>query len=333
LVEAAMVGGTYLRRDGVSLTAATAAYEGTVASIDQFSGKLTLDPAPPAKEIDGELFVFGKKPHIVGEQIDVDEDGGFRLRRNCELFRSPIVRVDEASNSVVPLIAMPVTAGSPDIYDGTTAYNEAHDRSWRVNRTEVTEMWIPVLVPISEEEITDADGDGRRTVRLTGFAPPELTRDPVILWYGPFEKPVRMKQYNRPPFEEPVVLDVTRVDSERRRLYFKPPQDHDLVWNGWVYEGVTISNESGNRQWRGNYPAREFRIVLEGNVRDQDFQDAPTLSGSAPDGFRRIHIYDFGAGDPFRSETRIAVKRSDDGKYQVSRNVEGSVTIAGNELK
>lgn len=235
----------------------------------------------------------------------------------------------------MPQIALPLTAGSPGAYDGSMAFNEARDQWWRVQRVEVTEMWIPVLVPISEADVTDADGDGRRTVSLTGFAPPEKTRDPVILFYGPFEKPVRMQQYNRAPFVEPVVLEVTRVDAEKRRLYFKPPTDRDLVWNGWVYEGVTLSNEAGTRQWRGNYPAREFKIVLQGDqpVRDRDFRDVESPAGVAKDGIRRIHLYDFGPGDPYRAETRVGVQRTPDGNYRVERNVAGTVVINGLDIK
>lgn len=327
VVQASMVGGTYLRRGGLSLAAPAGAYEGTIKLIDLRSGRLTLAPGLPAGRAEGAFLIFGRQPHVTGEYLAADKDG-LRLLRACELFRSPIVSIDEKAGTVHPSVALPITAADPSAYVGCTATNEAQDKFWRVERTDVAEMWIPLLTPISDAEVTDADGDGKRTVRLTGFAPPEKTRDPVILYYGPFQKPVRMKQFNRAPFKEPVVLEVTRVDAKRRVLYFKPPADYDLVWQGWAYEGVTVTNEAGNRQWRASVPAREFNIVLSGPpVRKSDF----TVTGSPFEGPRearpRIHLYDFGRSDPYRLETYATVRRDANGVYQTESNTRATAAV------
>ena len=220
---------------------------------------------------------------------------------------------------------MPMTAAEPRYYDGTVATNESHEKYWRVERTEVAEMWMPLFTPIRNADVQDANGDGKRTVSVAGFAPPEKTRDPVILYYGPFEKPVRMRQFNRDAFKEPLILSVLRVDEAKRRLYFEPPADYDLVWNGWVYDGTVITNEAVNRQWRGNVPGREFRLILTGEaaLSASDFPDADA------DGIRGIHLYHFGPGEPYRLETHVAVERKRLRGYRTESNVKSSVDLAG----
>jgi len=59
---------------------------------------------------------------------------------------------------------------------------------------------------------------------------------------------------------------------------------YDLVWDGWVYDGCTVTNEAENRQWRASLPAREFRIVLDGEVKDSDFTDALSPMETEQDG-------------------------------------------------
>jgi len=340
LVQATMVGGTCLRGAAVHLRASRGAYEGKVLGFDLRTRALTTEPSLPVARTAGALVAFGRKPHLAAERLHEsqrDVAGNLvesfplpRLARLPEIFRSPIQRVDEKESAVYPVIALPLTAAEPRYYEGCTATNASHSKFWRVERTEVVEMWMPLFTPIREADITDADGDGQRTVRLTNFAPPERTRDPDILYYGPFVKPVRMKQYNREPFQEPVVLEVTRVDEKRRILYFKPPlHDYDLVWNGWVYDGTIITNEAGDRQWRSlNYPAREFRLILSGAAppRAADFPPSdPTMVG---DRLPRIYLYDFGPGDPYRLETFVSVYRTADGGYRAESNTDAQVLLS-----
>jgi len=333
LAQATLVGGTTLSRGKLRLEAEKPAYEGTVASFDPRTLELKTNPPLPADpRLNGSLVSFGREPHRAGETIAV-RDGKVFLERWPLIFRSPIRRVDEAASAVLPEISPPLTAAEPRHYWGCTATNAAHDRFWRVERTEVTEMWFPLFTPISEEDVTDADGDGRRTVKLTDFAVPWLTRDPVILYYGPFFKGIRMKQFSREPFKEPLVLEVLRIDSGRRALYFKPPrQDYDLVWNEWVYDATMVTNEGGNRQWRGNVPAREFRLVLSGGepVTDAAFTEARLPWGEEPDGQCRIFLYDFGPGDPYRLETYVSARRAEGG-LAVECNVKESVHLPKEE--
>jgi len=328
LVQASMGGGTALVRKGLRLKAARGAYAGRITAMDFRTQTITTDPPLPAERVDGAFLALGRAPHRTAEYLRV-EDGKVRLRRALAVFRSPIRAVDEKASAVVPEIALPCTVMDPNFYIGCTATNEQHDRFWRVERTEVTEMWMPLFTPVHEADITDADGDGRRTVRVTRFAPPERTRDPVILYYGPFTKPVRMKQYNRAPFEEPVVLEVTRVDEARRRIYFRPPEDYELVWNGWVYEGTQVANESDTRRWRGQFPGREFRIVLSGDrpPREADFTDTASPLGEPADGVRRILLYHAGPGDPYRLETFVSVRRVGPKEVKVQANVEHRVAL------
>lgn len=339
VVYATMVGGTSLSWGSVELKARQAAYEGTITTFDPQTLHIKTEPPFPAlpdpngPDRAGALVGFGHLPHRTAEYV-VSDGKTARLLRSPEAFRSPIVKVDEAESAVYPAIALPMTMADQAYYNGCTAANASHDRFWRVARTEISEMWMPILASISEDDITDADGDGRRTVKLTGFAPPELTRDPDILYFHPFTKPVRMRQYNRAPFEEPIELEVLRVDEQRRRLYFKPPmQDIDLMWNSWVYDATIVTSEAGNRQWRGTFPAREFRLVLEGAsdthpvVRDSDFTAAKPSAGLPKDGARRIHLYHFGPGDPYRLETHVAISRNEKGAYDVKANVENTFQV------
>ena len=323
LAQAALVGGTFLRRGSLKVQTDKAAYEGTVTGFDPWTLELATDPPLPADpRLNGALVSFGYQRRRAGETLVV-KDGKVYLERWPLLFRSPLARVDEAGSAVYPEIALPLTAADPQSYVGCSATNAAHDRFWHVERTEVAEMWMPIFTPIAEEDIADTNGDGRRTVRLTGFAVPWLTRDPVILYYGPFFKDIRMKQFSREPFREPVELEVTRVDRARRTLHFRPPEhDYDLVWNGWVYDGTIITNEAGTRQWRGNVPAREFRLILSGKAkpRDELFTDERLPWGEEPDGQRRIFLYDFGPGDTYRLETHVSFRRGDDGKFVCEAN-------------
>ncbi|MDP7249387.1 MAG: hypothetical protein QGF00_07290 [Planctomycetota bacterium] len=323
-LRAQMVGGTYLNGKGISIKAEQAAYEGKIDSFDP--GTLLLDTTPPlpAEKVHGSVIQFGRLPHLTADKV-VTETGQVRLTRSQAIYRSHVMKIDPAARAVYPRIAMPMTAAEPRYYDGTVATNESHEKYWRVERTEVAEMWMPLFTPIRNADVQDANGDGKRTVSVAGFAPPEKTRDPVILYYGPFEKPVRMRQFNRDAFKEPLILSVLRVDEAKRRLYFEPPADYDLVWNGWVYDGTVITNEAVNRQWRGNVPGREFRLILSGDaaLSASDFPDADA------DGIRGIHLYHFGPGEPYRLETHVAVERKRLRGYRTESNVKSSVDLAG----
>lgn len=312
LISAAMVGGAYLRYAGVELAASRAVYAGSIVSVDPRSLALKTRPRLPA-EAAGALVSFGQAPHLVADVVAAN-GRSLRLSRSHRIFRSPVVRVDAAARAVYPRIALPVTASEPGFYNGAAVANGKGEYYGRIERTEVAEMWMPIFTPITGADLRDADGDGRSTVRLTGFALPQQTRDPVVKYYGPFEKPVRMRQFNREPFAEPVVLEVLRVDPERRRLYFRPPADYDLMWHGWVYDGVIITNEAGDRQWRGNVPARELRLILAGERSLANFGEV-------------IEIYDFGPGDPYRLGTHVGVERVAPGRYRASQNVKATVTL------
>ncbi len=320
LLQASMVGGTYLRRGGLRLATSRAAYEGTVTSFSPRTNEIGTSLPLPEKHLDGALVSFGNLPHRTAEYVRVKGEST-RLIRSNEIFRSPVTRVtqaDEAAGAVYPAIALPHTAAEPGFYIGATATDDSGSAFWKVKRTDVVEMWMPIFTPVADADITDADGDGKRTIRLTNFAPPETARDPVVLYHGPFVKPVRMKQHNRAPFVEPVVLEVTRVDEKGRRIFFKPPlHDYDLIWVNCFYRGTIVTNESGTRQWYGNVPAREFRIVLSGQtpVPADAFSPARAEMGHRTvDG--RIHIHDFGPGDPYRFETHLSVQRDREGEYQ-----------------
>lgn len=330
LVMASLTGGTFLTRGPLRLSTGQAAYAGAVESIDVKSLRLRTKPAlDKVAAVAGALVVFGRAPHMVGEYVTRNRRGDLQLARSVEIFRSPITAVDEATGGVRPRIALPLTACEPRFYEGCTATNAAHDTFWRVQKTRVTDLWMCLQTPVTEADITDADGDGRRTLRVTRFAPPELTRDPDNLWYGPFHKPVRMRQYNREPFAEPLVLEVTRVDADRRTVWFKPPADYDLIWNLWVYDGTVLTNEAGTRQWRGTYPAREFELLLAGDkpVRERTFAAASVAAGTPKDGQRRLHLYEIGPGDPYRLETYLSVSRTGPGDYRLEANVTGTADL------
>ena len=326
LVGAAITGGTYLRRGPLELIATSAAWTATITSADPATLVLKTEPSLPPVQVTGRLAVLGRAPHVVADTLQA-RDGALRVAQSFERFRSPLTRVDVAANAVHPLLALPVTAAEPAFYHGMVASDEAATKFWRV-KADVTELWMPLFTPVHDADFTDADGDGQRTVRVTNFAPPERVRDPDNLYYGPFTKPVRMRQFNRAPFSEPVRLTVLRVDEARRRLYFAPPADFDLVWFGWVFDATVLTNEAGTRQWRGNYPAREFRLVLS---------DGPALTAddfpAGPDGARRVRLFDFGPGSPVRVETAMSVARTTAGVYQRRGNVPGSARVPTGEVR
>lgn len=323
VVTATLVGGTYLRLPGkVSIKANRGEDRATIVGADFATRTLTSDVPLPGGSA-GEHFQIGARPHLTSAYVDGIDGRRLTLRKDPLIFRSPIVKIDPAARAVYPFVQMPWTAAEPGYYDGCTATNEARSRFWKV-RVEPVEMWMPLFSPVEAADVTDADGDGRRTVRLTNFALPHEVRDPVARFYGPFTRPVRWRQMNRAPFREPVVVEVTRVDVERRRLYFRPPTgDYDLLWHRWVYSGVTITNEAGTRQWRGNYAATDFRIVLLGGA-------APTAADFADadgDGQARILLYDFGPGDWIRLETHVQVRRVGPHEYRVQAGTACSVDL------
>ena len=79
---------------------------------------------------------------------------------------------------------------------------------------------------------------------------------------------------------------------------------------------------------RGNLPAREFRIVLEGEpLRDTDFADTTGPMDPKRDRERRIYLYEFGPGDPYRLETHASAVRTDTGNYRLEANVKAQTSL------
>lgn len=315
-----LVGGTRLECAGLKIVADRAGYAATITAVDYPRREFTLDQPLPARILNGEEFLTGAPQHPqVWKSVKV-EGHTVSHALSAILYQSEILSVDAAAGDIICSMNPNMLLADPHYYDGVTAVAEAGNRSWRVRGMVPKYIWMYLQEPLqdwretfSDQDFPDADGDGRRTVTISN-------------WGGG----------DGSPAIEKLVVEVAFVDAQRQVVYFKLPDNPEVVKaNGWQWAGSRLmdpakgrwmSNEVG-RRWIPNYTGKQNVIQIEGKVTDGYFTDADK------DGRRLLRLYHFGAGDRVTLQSHVCVRRQADGGYTVEGATPATVTLPDGQVR
>jgi hypothetical protein len=173
--------------------------------------------------------------------------------------------------------------------------------------------WRRHLQTLRPEDLTDANGDGKKTLRM--FTKAEIKRQ------NP-DGTVTEQQ----PGEHMLDLEITRLSDDELMVWFKPhPLDYlDAVGQphpGWPYYRQTLRTEDGGKSLTSGYPGETYELSIE--ERPLTGADFPDSDGN---GRAMTRFYDFGPGDTVSLPATVYVKRRADGGYELKANVQTDVT-------
>jgi hypothetical protein len=211
-----------------------------------------------------------------------------------------MARVDE-NDRTVSVVAEPYNLKADQhAYDFTEAANESLSKRWPA-KIITNSRWMVLKTKVSDADVPDADGDGRRTIRMIGNErDAENSGKPIL------------------------TLDVVRVDPETRTFYFKTP-DPPYDIGGWNYVRRDLVSESGKR-WRATYPGIEYKVKVDGPVKANDFDDADG------DGRRVLSLYKFDAGYKVVMPVQVSVTRTATGDYRMKSATPVRVSVKGRRI-
>jgi len=177
------------------------------------------------------------------------------------VFRTGVTEFDEPTGGVRVQLPPPLVQVLKDCYDGLPLVDEGGKP---LGKTKIVygDRWMFLPFPpevawrqrISMDEIVDADGDGRRTLRL-------IAANKVGRWHGP-ERPIEVLQ----PGTRMCDLEVTRVTDDGTMLWFRNPKEqfvytYPIPHDSWFYQGMDLATEDGKRRLTANYPGWDLCIT------------------------------------------------------------------------
>jgi len=168
--------------------------------------------------------------------------------------------------------------------------------------------------------VTDANGDGKRTLRMYAANGKSIRRMPD----GSIKQLARGDQM--------LDLEVTRVSRDGLTIQYK---DHamDLLdsikapHRGWPYHRQILKNESGSKTWVSKFPGDAYHLSVAGRkLRAGDFPDTDR------NGRAMVRLYDFGAGDRVRVPTHFYLRRLKGQDYAFRADVGFTMTLKAKAL-
>jgi hypothetical protein len=315
-----LVAGTSLAEGDLSIKAAAAGFTHKIVAVDYPNRKVTLDKALPKEVAAGQEFLIGAPVHPQVWKATGVAGAEVTLQHSPVLYQAEILTVDGAAGELVCSMNPNMLIADPHYYDGVTAVDETGGHVWRVKSMRpkyifmyLQESFQDWVEEYTEADFPDADSDGKRTVTFTNWGGDEGS-----------------------PLIEKLVVEVAFVDQARQVIYFKLPDNPEVVSaSGWAWAGSRLMdpakgrwmvNEKG-RRWIPNYTGKQNAIALEGEVKDSQFTDADK------DGRRVLRMYHFGVGDSVSMQTSVSVKRRADGSFEVAASTPAEVTVAGRAMK
>jgi hypothetical protein len=323
LRKVAVVGGTLVEGRGFSIRPHAARYSAAVQEVDMAAGAVRLDKPFPVRGLEGASFLVQRPGagHNAGYLVSRVEGDRVFLRGSMALFLSAITHFDEASGAVVTEMPPTLLECTPTYYDGLPLMNEAGRALGRV-RVVRGDRWMYLGWPeplrwnqkIAMSEIVDADGDGRRTLRMIAAA--DLKRRNADGTDTVVKAGQRMAD-----------LEVARVSDDGYTIWHKDPPEQFLdaagvVHESWPFHAQKLMTEDGKRTLRSTYPGWDVSLAVEGRrLTAADFPDADG------DGRRCLLIGDIMAGDRLDAPTHVVMDQVEPGAWRVRADCGATVQL------
>ncbi len=326
-----LVGGPLLSSPEASLAFAAPSWQAVIGTSDYDRLQIVVAAPHPARLLTGQqLHVTDGRRHATSYRVaraGKDPDG-LRLTfdRGAAVYQGGIGYVREDGAAVLDLDP-PLHSYHPAYYDGMTAVNEAGRVLGRVTVAKGDRYmflgwpeWRRHLGRMSLDDIKDADGDGRRTLRMVAAVPVGYLKE---------DGSVARKE----PGEHMLDLDVTRVGADGLRFYYR---QHPLTFldalktphPGWPYAEQTLRNEDGSRSWRSTLPGDTYQFTVDGRkLTPADFPD------SDGNGRAAVRFYDYGPGDSLHLTAAAALRRLEAGLFELRANAPVTMALKGRSLE
>jgi hypothetical protein len=314
---AQLVGGTTLSHTAVDITVPTRAYVADIAAVNYLKRSFTVEAALPVRLLKDQWIGIANPSGLIhtfkvqGGSVD----GGrttLTHEKTARYYQSAVVGGDETRGGIECEIEPPIFGADPRFIDGTTISNEKLDKFARAT-IEEGDRWMHMAWPgyrtsfpnrISEADVPDADGDGKRTLKMIGHKKPE-------------DAPTTL-----------LTLEVTRLSPGGDAFYFKLPLEESYQRGGWAYNNHRLVNEDGSRTWRSLYPGSSYLWLPQAGsaLKRADFTDEDN------DGLAKLSAYVFGPGDRMALDTFVHLRRVSEQTYELRANTPCTLAFAAKQV-
>ncbi len=329
VLHAALVGGESLETDGLALKPETARYTRTVVSLDAAANAVTLDRDLPAGLLEGESFLVGRRAEHNASYLPQKVDGRLvTMRGAMTLYQTAVDHLDTESGRITPNLPPVLLETTSTFYDNLPMVNEAGTVLGRA-RVMTGDRFMYLGYPehwqwnqrLKPEDLVDADGDGRRTLKLIAAMPVNK-----VVGQTPEGKVVTERLE---PGALMSTLEVTRLSDDGFTLWFKDPPESftdasGVTHKAWPYVGNYLVTEDGRRKIIAQYPGTDFTLAVE--ERKLTPADLPDADG---DGRRTVAIMDIAPGDTLDAPSRVSARQVREGVWEVAANCGVTVRLPG----
>lgn len=332
MVRMSLVGGEVLESGGFSIRPALPRYRAKVTAIDISHNAVTVDAVLPDDLLDGENFLVRRAGmdhnanYIVSAVEPGEKASSLRLRGDIRVYQSAITHVVEGRGEIAVDLPLVLTETDDTYYEGLTILNESGEL---LGPAEVRRgdrfmyMWKPWHQKWRQtfkslEEVPDADGDGKRTLKMVATSRQRqmLPEDKVL------EEGGLMK-----------TLIVTRVSESGHMIWFRE-QNPAVVFGDsapvphrhWPFHNQKLVTEDGARELQANYPGDTLNLAAKGRaLKMADFPDADG------DGRHCLALSAFTPGDVMETPTSVSLVKEGRGLYRLRANCAVTLRVPSRE--
>ena len=259
VVRALLVGGTVLKGPAIYLASRKAVLTGKVESLDLKGNAAVVSGIADAAALEGRLVQFvNPKGRAWSFTVDTVRKtaGGVKLglKERMKIFQTEIRHVNEATGTIETVAEAHMLKADATWYDFTTMTNESATTAWPA-RAVCDTKWMMVKTPIYAKDVPDADGDGKRTLKLLAT-----------------EKDAANEEGGLKVGDAALVMEVTRVDQEEGIFHYTMPAERKYQLDGWAYVSRLLVSESG-KTWMATYPGFDHKLAVEGKIDRKQFDD------------------------------------------------------------
>jgi|GEM_PF-2716926 len=328
-----LVGGTELKARKIHVQLDQPEYRTSIQGANYKRQSVTLATSLPGKLLDGSVFTVSNDAHKTTRKVTKIAGNTMVFDRTSLYYRGGVEYLNEQEGYVELDLAPYLQSYHPDFYTGMTVVNEKGHVLGRA-RIELGDRFFYTGFPearrhlahMSDEDITDANGDGKRTVAM--IVSPHSGTTGAKKFAEDGETLIHLK-----PGEKMFDLEVSRIRDDGYMLFTKQhPRIYldalKLPHPGWPYHQQIIRNEAGTKEWFVNMPGDIYRLFVDG--RKLKKRDVPDADG---DGRAMLYLHDYGVNDEATIATHAYLRRQSKGVYELRANVGLTLTLPGNKAE
>jgi len=330
-----LVGGKEIIAKDVHIRLEKSQHVATLKSASYNSRYARLETPLPSQLLVGSVFTVGNDAHKSTRKISgwKPSSNDVLFDRTSLMYRGGVEHVNDKEGYIELDLAPFLQAYHPDFYSGMTVVNERGQVLGKA-RIELGDRFFYTGFPearrhlahIAQDDITDANGDGKLTVSMHVSEQSGTSGAQKFAEDG--ETVIKLQ-----PGEKMMDMEVSRVREDGFMIYTKQfPRIYldalKLPHPGWPYHQQVIRNEAGTKEWVVNMPGDVYRLFVDGKKLNQS--DVPDAN---KDGRAMVYLHDYGPGDEISTPTHAYLARKSKGLYELRANAGLTITLPGNKAQ